>query len=232
MMDFLKKKSKNNKEKIQMRKFLIVLFSVFIVASFSSCASLQNNQQQGTAIGAGTGAAVGAILGQAIGGDTEGTLIGAGIGAALGGIAGNQVGRYMDLQEQELENALAASEAASIRREQDILRATFKGEAYFDYDSTILKPGAQTELQRVAGVLNKYPQTMIEIGGHTDIRGSEEYNQNLSERRAKSVETALIQYGVMPQRLRTVGYGESRPISSDHATNRRVEILIIPIEKG
>ena len=86
---------------------------------------MQTNQEKGTAIGAGTGAAVGAVLGQVIGRDTKSTLIGAGIGAAVGGLAGNQIGRYMDRQEQELRNAIAASEEASIYREQDILRATF-----------------------------------------------------------------------------------------------------------
>ncbi|MFC1885826.1 OmpA family protein, partial [Thermodesulfobacteriota bacterium] len=197
-----------------------------------SCASMQTKQQQGTAVGAGVGAGVGAILGQAIGRDTESTLIGAGIGAALGGIAGNQVGRYMDLQEQELRDAIAASESASIRREQDILRATFKGEAFFDYDSSQLKPGAYAELKRISDVLVKYPQTTIEIGGHTDTRGSEEYNQMLSENRAGAVQNALIQNGISPERMRAIGYGENRPISSDHAMNRRVEIIIVPIRQG
>lgn len=214
------------------QQIIFLPLSLLIIISLFSCAGFQNKQQQGTAVGAGAGAAVGAILGQAIGKDTESTLIGAGIGAAIGGIAGNQIGRYMDLQEQELRNALAASEAASIQREQDILRATFKGEAFFEYDSAALKEGAYPELARVAQVLNKYPQTMIEVGGHTDIRGSEAYNQRLSEERAKSVEVVLIQNGVLPARIKTVGYGETRPISSDHARNRRVEILIIPIQKN
>lgn len=215
-----------------MKKYVSILIAIVLVSSLFSCAGMQTQQEKGTAVGAGTGAAVGAILGQAIGRNTKGTLIGAGIGAAIGGIAGNQIGKYMDMQQQELQNALAASEAASIQREQDILRATFKGEAYFDFDSATLKPGAHTELQRVANVLNKYPQTTIEVGGHTDTQGAAEYNQQLSERRARSVEVALIQYGVMPERIRSVGYGETRPISSDHATNRRVEIIIVPVRQG
>ena len=212
----------------------IFTFCVLFVVSavLFSCTTMQTNQQKGTTVGAGSGAAVGAILGQAIGEDTESTLIGAGIGAALGGIAGNQIGRYMDQQERELRNAIAASESASIRREQDILRATFKGEAFFDYDSDRLKPGAYPELQRISEILNKYPQTMIEVAGHTDVRGSEAYNQGLSERRALSVADELIRNGVSTQRIRVVGYGESRPISSDHAMNRRVEVIIVPIRKG
>ncbi len=203
-----------------------------LIAGLFSCATTQTQQGRGTAVGAGVGAGVGAALGQVIGGDTESTLIGAGIGAALGGIAGNQVGRYMDQQEQDLRTAVGASESASIARDQDILRATFKGEAFFDYDSNELKPGAYPELRRIADILNKYPQTYIEVGGHTDSRGSDDYNQMLSEKRAESVKTALINNGVMAQRIKAVGYGETRPISSDHAMNRRVEIIIAPIREG
>ncbi len=215
-----------------MKKVVIAVLCLLLSMGLVSCAFLQTNQEQGTAVGAGVGAGIGAILGQAIGNDTESTLIGAGIGAALGGVAGNQIGRYMDMQEQELRNAVAASEAASIRREQDILRATFKGEAFFDVNLTTLKPGGYAELERVAQVLNKYPRTTIEIGGHTDIRGAAKYNQTLSLKRAESVKNALIQNGVALERMETVGYGESLPISSNHAMNRRVEIIIVPIRQG
>ena len=215
-----------------MKKIILTAVSLMLFISLISCASTQTKQEKGTAVGAGVGAGVGAILGQVIGGDTEATLIGAGIGAALGGLAGNQIGRYMDMQEQDLRNAIAASESAGISREQDILRATFKGEAFFDYDSSTLKPGAYSELKRISEVLNKYPQTTIEVGGHTDTRGSEEYNQVLSEKRAEAVKRELIQNGLSPQRIRAVGYGESRTISSDHAMNRRVEIIIVPIRQG
>jgi outer membrane protein OmpA-like peptidoglycan-associated protein len=215
-----------------MKKSVSLVLCLLLSLGLYSCATMQTQQEKGTAVGAGVGAGVGAVLGQAIGRNTQATLIGAGIGAALGGVAGNQIGRYMDLQEQELRNAVAATEAASIRREQDILRATFKGEAFFDLNSTALKPGGYAELERVAQVLNKYPQTTIEIGGHTDTTGTAEYNQTLSVKRADSVGDALIKNGVAPERMETVGYGESRPISSDHAMNRRVEIIIVPIRQG
>ena len=205
------------------------IISLAIVTSLSSCAGLNNNQQHGTAIGAGVGAGLGAALGQAIGRDHQSTLWGAGIGAALGGLTGNQIGRYMDYQEQELRNAMAASDASSIRRSQDVLIATFKGETYFDHDSTMLKPGGYQEISRIASVLNKYPGTRIQIAGHTDDRGSEQYNQQLSWQRAEAVKNALIQQGVNPSRITTMGYGESQPISSSRAQNRRVEITIIPM---
>ncbi len=215
-----------------MKKICLIGCIIILSAGLFSCATTQTRQDRGTAVGAGVGAGVGAALGQVIGRDTESTLIGAGIGAALGGIAGNQVGRYMDQQERDLRNAVSASESASIARDQDILRATFKGETFFDYDSSELKPGAYPELRRIADILNKYPQTMIEVAGHTDTRGSDQYNQILSEKRAEAVKTELINNGVMAQRIMAVGYGETRPISSDHAMNRRVEITIVPIREG
>lgn len=214
-----------------MKKSLSTIFSIAMLITLFSCATMQSQQGQGTAVGAGVGAGVGALLGQVIGGDTEATLIGAGIGAALGGLAGNQIGRYMDNQQKDLQNAITYTESASISRDQDVLRATFKGETFFDYDKSTLLPGAYPELQRISEVLNKYPQTIIEVGGHTDTRGSEEYNQRLSERRAEAVKNELIRNGVMAQRINAVGYGQSRPISSDHAMNRRVEIIIVPIRQ-
>ena len=124
---------------------------------------------------------------------------------------------------------MAASEAASIQRTQNVLTATFKSEVLFDYDSSTLKQGAYAEIGRVANVLNNYSQTNIRIEGHTDSKGSEAYNQVLSEKRALAVKNALTQRGVDPGRVQTVGFGESQPISSNDAMNRRVNIVIIPI---
>ena len=225
------------------RNWLNTGITVGLAISLLACAGA-TRQQTGTGIGAGTGAVVGAVLGQAIGRNTEATLLGAGIGAAVGAVAGNQIGAYMDRQERDLRNALAASEAASVRRTQeavaaslargrqekmDVLTATFKSEVMFDFDSATLKPGGFVELQRVADVLRRYPETTIVVEGHTDSRGSDAYNQVLSEKRAQAVRTAMVEAGVAAERIEAVGYGESRPISSDDAVNRRVSITIRPI---
>ena len=211
----------------QLKYLLIGILALALM----SCANATTGQK-GAAVGAGVGAGVGAALGQAIGGDTESTLIGAGVGAALGGLAGWQVGEYMDRQEAELQQAFADSEAAAIRREQDVLTATFKGDVFFDFDSASLKPGAYREIDRTANILNRYPQTTILVSGHTDSVGSESYNQLLSERRAQSVRDALVNRSVDPRRLRVVGLGESQPISSNNAMNRRVELRIEAIQQG
>ena len=211
-----------------MKKVATAVVILVTVLAVASCAG-PTHQQRGMKTGTLLGAAGGAILGQVIGRDTEATLLGAGIGAAVGGLAGHQVGRYMDRQEQELRSALAASEAANIRRTQNILTATFKSGVMFDFDSATLKPGAYTELSRVADVLNRYPQTTIRVEGHTDATGSETYNQRLSERRAQAVKNALTQQGVAPTRIQTIGFGEAQPVSSLAAENRRVNIVIMPV---
>jgi outer membrane protein OmpA-like peptidoglycan-associated protein len=208
-------------------------FLALVVLLFWGCAQPQTKSQQGAVYGTAIGGAVGAGLGQVIGGNTKSTLVGAGIGAALGGVAGYSIGQYMDQQEAALQQQFAASDAANIQRNADILAVTFKSDVLFDINSATLKPGAYQEINRVAQVLLQYPQTNIQIAGHTDSTGSEVYNQELSERRATSVLNALINQGVAPARMRTIGFGESQPVA-DNATeagrqlNRRVVITIAP----
>ncbi|MFO8083903.1 MAG: OmpA family protein [Desulfobacterales bacterium] len=214
-----------------MKKIVTTIILFAFAVALNSCAGA-THQEGKTKTGVLVGAGVGAAAGQAIGRDTKGTLIGAALGAAVGGVAGNRIGAYMDQHEQDLRNAVAASDAASIQRSQDVLTATFKSDFLFDFDSATLKSGAYAELNRVANVLVQYPQTRIRVEGHTDMTGGEEYNLRLSERRAEAVKSALVQRGVSSHRIVTMGYGKSQPVSSVDALNRRVEIVIIPIEQG
>lgn len=229
-----------------MKKTISLVLALAMIFTFLSCAGA-TRQERSAGTGAAVGAGLGAILGQAIGRNTAGTLLGAGIGAMAGGIAGDRIGAYMDRQESELRQALRESEAAGLRRDaqsrafaeaavvertNDVLTATFRSEVLFDFDSAALKSGGREELARVARILNRYPDTQILIEGHTDIIGSETYNQQLSLRRAEAVKTALVSEGVNPQRIETFGYGELRPVSSDNAANRRVSIVIKPMAKA
>ena len=93
----------------------------------------------------------------------------------------------MDKQEASMRQEMANVEGASIQRNMDALAVTFKSDVLFPYDSYSLKPGSYDELDRVAKVLNQYPQTNITVAGHTDSKGTDEYNQKLSERRAAAV---------------------------------------------
>jgi len=216
-----------------MRKRIIVSLLILVAFTLVSCAGLQTKTQKGGAYGAAGGAAAGAIIGQLIGGDTESTLWGAAIGAAVGGAGGAGVGRMMDNQEREMREALAASEAAAISREGNLLAVTFKGDVTFDTNSTVVKPGLYTEIDRIADVLIRYPQTLIRVEGHTDSVGTEEYNMDLSFRRADSVRDLLVDRGVATSRIQTVGFGETMPVATNateagRQLNRRVEIKIAP----
>jgi outer membrane protein OmpA-like peptidoglycan-associated protein len=215
-----------------MKRISIFLCVVLLLAG---CAApeTQTKTQKGAMYGAAGGAAAGAIAGQLIGRDTKGTLIGAAIGAAVGGLGGAGVGRMMDNQERDMRQAMAQSEAATVTREGNLLAVTFKGDVTFDTNSTVVRPGLYSELNRVAGVLNQYPQTLVRVEGHTDSVGSEQYNQDLSNRRAMAVKTLLIQRGVADSRIEAVGYGEAMPVATNDTEagrqkNRRVEIKIAP----
>jgi outer membrane protein OmpA-like peptidoglycan-associated protein len=209
--------------------------SLFVVFTFLliSCSSLQTKTQKGAVYGAGGGAVAGAVIGGLIGKDAESTVIGAAIGAAVGGLAGAGVGRMMDNQERELRQALADSEAATIKREGNLLTVTLKGNVTFDFDSDVVRPALYPEIDRIADAMIRYPQTVSRIEGHTDSIGSESYNMDLSVRRAVAVKNLLIERGVEPSRLEAVGYGETMPIASNDTEagrlqNRRVEIKIAP----
>ncbi len=214
-----------------MNKFIIAgVICIFLLAA---CAAPQTKTGKGATYGAAGGAVAGALLGQVIGKDTKGTLMGAAIGAAIGGAGGAGVGKMMDNQERDMRTALAASEAAAVRREGNLLAVTFKGDVTFDTNSAVVKPGLFSEIDRVAGVLTQYPQTLIRVEGHTDSQGSEAYNMDLSNRRANSVKDLLAQRGVSSGRVEVVGYGESMPAASNDTEsgrqiNRRVEIKIAP----
>lgn len=219
----------------------LVLVAALFALTVSGCAT---KAQTGALVGTGVGAAVGAGLGQAIGRNTSATLIGAAAGAVAGGLVGTAIGNYMDKQEADMRQALANAEAASIQRERqvldeasrrdvDVLTVTFKSDYLFAVNSSSLLPGAYDEVNRVAQVLNQYPQTTIVISGHTDSTGSEQYNQALSERRANAVKNALVGMGVNPARMTTIGFGKSKPVASNASEagrqlNRRVELRIVP----
>jgi outer membrane protein OmpA-like peptidoglycan-associated protein len=213
------------------------IMSIFLcmVLILAGCAAMESQSKttKGGVYGAAGGAAAGAVSGLVIGHSTKGTLIGAAIGAAVGGLGGAAVGRMMDNQERDMRNALATSEAAAVTREGNLLAVTFKGDVTFDTNSAVVRPGLYSEIDRVAGVLTQYPSTLIRVEGHTDSRGSDEYNMNLSQQRANAVKTLLVQRGVAENRIEVIGYGKTLPVATNDTEagrqkNRRVEIKIAP----
>ena len=110
----------------------------------------------------------GRLLGQAIGRNTGSTLLGAAAGAVVGGIAGNMIGGYMDKQEQEFQQQVAGRDGTTVQRQQNNLSVTMKSDVLFDTGSSLIKPGGQDEIARIADILNRYPQTRVTVEGHTD----------------------------------------------------------------
>jgi outer membrane protein OmpA-like peptidoglycan-associated protein len=180
--------------------------------------------QTGAVIGAGGGAVVGAVIGKATGHTAGGVIL----GAAVGGVAGAIIGDYMDRQAAEMERDL---EGARIERVGEGIKITFGGGILFDVDRADVRPAVQADLVDLARILNKYDDTNVMVQGHTDATGSEDYNMDLSVRRASSVATFLAAQNVGRDRLSAVGYGELQPVASNDTPdgrqqNRRVEVAI------
>lgn len=184
---------------------------------------------RGAIFGALGGAAIGALTNTSSGKQAaRNALIGAGIGA----LAGGAIGGYMDQQEAELRQRLRAA-GVSVQRQGNNILLVMASDITFPVDGDQVNPQFYQTLAAVGEVLAEYNKTTIEVSGHTDSTGSNQYNQDLSQRRANAVAYILAQNGVMPQRMYVIGLGESRPVASNatpagRAKNRRVEIQIVP----
>ena len=208
------------------------LFTGLLIISFLMCTlgcAEWNRTAKGAAIGAGAGGAAGGLIGYATGNTVAGVLI----GAAVGGAAGALIGNYMDKQAAEIERDI---EGARVERVGEGIKITFDSGILFDVNKANLKNNSKTELTNLGTILNKYDDTNILLAGHTDATGSEQYNLELSRRRAQSVSDYLTVQNINPERFTVQGYGESDPIASNdtadgRAQNRRVEVAIWANEK-
>ena len=193
-------------------------------------------QTSKAAKGAGIGAAAGAVVGLITGDDSKERKERALIGAGIGALAGGSVGYYMDVQEAKLRQQLQGT-GVSVTRIGDNITLNMPGNITFKTDSADLNSSFFSVLDSVSLVLKEYEKTIVEVAGHTDSTGSDQYNQALSERRAQTVATYLAGKGVMQQRMITVGAGESRPVATNDTAdgrqlNRRVELTLTPITQG
>ncbi|MGZ9812279.1 OmpA family protein [Pseudoroseicyclus sp. H15] len=185
------------------------------------------NANQGALIGAGIGAVGGLLTGDDSRERARNAVIGAAAGATVGGVAGT----ILDRQEAELRNQLGSN--VGIVNNGTSLTVTMPNDILFPVDSATLTGQLQSDLRALAQSLNNYPNSRVQVIGHTDSDGAAAYNQDLSERRAQSVASVLISAGVAPGRISTIGRGEAAPIASNldaagKARNRRVEVVITP----
>lgn len=211
---------------------LPALLALALAVSVGGCTTNPYTGEQEaskTAKGAGLGALGGAIIGAITGDDRKDILVGAGIGA----LAGGAVGYYMDQQEAKLREQLRNS-GVSVTRSGNNIILNMPGNITFATNSSNITAGFYDVLNSVALVINEFEKTYVDITGHTDSTGSDQYNQTLSEKRANSVSNYLKAQRVLPQRIYTKGMGETQPIASNdtaegRSQNRRVEILLTPI---
>ena len=187
-------------------------------ALLGGCATNDPNRQ------AKTGAAVGAVLGAVVGHQLD-DKAGRWVGAAVGALAGAGVGGYMDKQqrefEQDLSNERARHQIEVQRMRDDTLKVNLDSEVSFDYDSAIIKPTFLPTLDKLAGLIAKYNQTVVHIVGHTDSTGSDAINNPLSINRAASVRDYLAARGVPISSMTIDGRGSREPVASNDTPDGR-----------
>lgn len=182
--------------------------------------------------GALIGAGIGVVAGLASGDDAVDRRQRAMIGAGIGALAGGSIGHYMDRQEAELRAELQGT-GVSVTRDGDHITLNMPGNVTFATDSSDLNPAFFDVLKSVGKVLKEFDQTVVEVAGHTDSTGSDDYNLSLSERRAGTVAQYLHSRGVANVRMITIGMGEAMPIADNTSaagrqSNRRVELTLVP----
>lgn len=203
---------------------------LIVVALAASVASCQFDSAPNTIGGAAAGGLAGAGIGALVSGGNRGT--GALIGAGVGALAGGAIGHYMDRQQADLRRNLAGT-GIGVNRRGDNLVLEIPGDVTFATDSATIRPAFYGPLDSVAATLNQYTNTYIDVVGHTDNTGSADYNQRLSEARARSVADYISSRGVYPPRINIGGVGEDQPKASNATAagrqeNRRVELTIRP----
>jgi outer membrane protein OmpA-like peptidoglycan-associated protein len=221
---------------VMLNRFLKVAVVTAALIAVAGCETVnpytRETQTSKAAKGAGIGAAAGAVVGLLTKGDKlQNALIGAGVGA----LAGGGVGYYMDVQEAKLRQRLEGT-GVSVTRMGDNITLNMPSNITFALNSSDLNAQFFNALDGVSMVLKEYDKTVIEVAGHTDSSGSDQYNQALSERRAQAVAGYLSSHGVKTQRLITIGAGEGHPVASNdteqgRSANRRVELTIVPVTK-
>ena len=212
-----------------MKKLRLVIVTILgVILIMAGCASW-NKTQKGAVVGTAAGGAMGAVIGNAAGN----TALGAIIGAAVGGTTGAVIGHQMDKQAEEIAKTVPD---AKVERVGEGIVVEFNSNVLFAFDKSDLSSDAKISLDKLVKVLDSYPDTNIEVQGHTDSKGSVAYNQNLSENRAVIVSGYLKDKKIVDSRVTIKGFGETVPkydneTSDGRSQNRRVEFLISANEK-
>lgn len=207
----------------------ILMIAGAISLSLTACTGTNLTKAQRGAI---IGGVAGAVIGKSTSNHKTKRAV---LGGAVGAAAGAAIGAYMDKQEETLRDTMQGT-GIEIDRQGDNIVLNMPDSITFDTAKADLKPQFHPVLSSLATTLSQYDQTKIKIAGHTDNRGSDHYNQTLSQQRATSVKNFLSGRGVNYSRMYSHGYGESRPVADNStqngmAQNRRVEITLVPVQQ-
>jgi outer membrane protein OmpA-like peptidoglycan-associated protein len=227
---------KQNRMRQDMSSFPKAAIAAFVsVVALSACTQPANlaGLEQPANQGRNTGLAIGALAGGLLAGPITGGSAGqAAAGAAVGAAVGGLIGSDLDRQAAELQQQMGDN--VTVVNRGDSLQVSFPQEILFASDSASLKSGQRQELSALASNLSAYPDSQVQVIGHTDNTGSAAHNFDLSARRAGAVSAVLVESGVSGQRLTATGKGEDNPIATNltdegRALNRRVEVVITPL---
>ena len=212
-----------------MKSIKIVVLGFLTTISFLIGCKTMNKTQKGAVIGTAGGAATGAVIGKAAGN----TALGAIIGATVGGVTGAIIGNQMDKQAEEIKKDIPD---AKVERVREGIVIEFNDKILFGFDQASLSSEARVNLEKLVAILKNYPDTNIEVQGHTDSKGTDKYNMTLSQQRARAVSAYLSENKILSSRLTIKGFGETIPkydnnTEDGQAQNRRVEFLISANEK-
>jgi outer membrane protein OmpA-like peptidoglycan-associated protein len=214
---------------------LVSALAAAALLSTSACVTDPNTGHKRVshaAIDAGIGTVAGLLVGGLIGG-AGGRILGAGIG----GIAGAVIGSSKDEETRKLKEQTAGTGVNVTNTDNgNSILVNLPESVTFDAGSYNLKPEARTVLDRISDSLRQYPNSLVDVYGHSDNREAGMNGQPLSENRARTIANYLASHGVSEARIRSQGFGATMPIASNdtaegRAQNRRVEIKIVPISQ-
>ena len=218
----------------QLRKLPITL-ALGATIALTACtdpARFESEDPNNTKSGAILGGVVGAMIGLASGDDPTDKRSDAIKGAILGATAGSLIGNQLDRQAEALQASMGNDNVMIVNTGHSLI-VTLPQDILFASDSSAVRSDLQSDLAALARNLQDYPNSTVQVIGHTDNIGSASYNENLSLRRANAVANVLIAEGVQTSRVSTLGLGENQPVATNltsegRAQNRRVEIVILP----
>ena len=212
-----------------MRMKTTLMLGAAATLALTGCMSPLEDMGPRSQTGAATGAVIGGLLGASSSNNRAGkALVGAAIGAAVGGAIGHE----LDRQAGDLREAIGNDDVTIVNTGSELI-VTLPNDILFATDSAVVSNVSRGDLGALARNLQDYPNSTVEVIGHTDDEGDASYNVSLSRRRAAAVAAVLFDNGVSSTRVVTIGMGEDRPVATNltpegRQQNRRVEIIIRP----